>query len=258
MLGFAQKGGMADLVAAKPKVRAGARRRRGRLRPVRRRAQGLHRPPRRQGRACGGHHPARQRLHRESRAPTSTPKAACSSPTRPCSPPATRARTGRSCARWPMRSGVKVGFDSFDQLRAAMVAEVPALGRRGAGRLRRAAQGRRQGQGGGQDRLSDQGLLPDQPDRPRRARRCSAARPSCSTAKTSRRRRNERCHASSSHRWLVRPSRHAREACGAAWASTRSRAPRWRRPACAADAQVRHDDGGGSGADDRLLPIPAA
>jgi NADH-quinone oxidoreductase subunit G len=47
--------------------------------------------------------------------------------------------------------GVSVGFDSFDALRDAMVAEVPALGFEGC-RLRRAAQGRHEGQGGRQDR----------------------------------------------------------------------------------------------------------
>ncbi len=63
--------------------------------------------------------------------------------------------------------GVSVGFDSFDELRAAMIAEVPALGVEGLasfGALPKPAKG---ASAEGQDRLSDQGLLPDQPDRPR-------------------------------------------------------------------------------------------
>ena len=44
--------------------------------------------------------------------------------------------------------GVKVGFDSFDQLRAAMIAEVPALGREGLadyGALPKAGKGKAEG-----------------------------------------------------------------------------------------------------------------
>jgi NADH-quinone oxidoreductase subunit G len=92
---------------------------------------------------------------------------------RPSSRRATRARTGRSCA--PGRcAGVSVGFDSFDELRIAMIADVPALGAE-AGRLRRAARRSCRGEGGRRDRLSDQGSLPHQRDLPRQPHfRCSA------------------------------------------------------------------------------------
>ena len=63
--------------------------------------QGHHGDARRAPRRCD---PAGRRLYREERAPTSTPKAGCSSGAGRVSRPARRARTGRSCARCPRRS----------------------------------------------------------------------------------------------------------------------------------------------------------
>ena len=62
--------------------------------------------------------------------------------------------------------GHKLPIDSFDQLRAAMAGRGSSAGRRGPRRLRLVgAPARRHGSGPG--RLSDQGLLPHQPDRAR-------------------------------------------------------------------------------------------
>ena len=84
------------------------------------------------------------------------------------------ARAGRRC------SASRSPFDSFDELRAAMVADHPELGVEGLVDLRgRRPSSTRKAEGTG--RLSDPGLLPDQRRSPA-ARRCSAARPSCSTA----------------------------------------------------------------------------
>ena len=101
ILGYAQKGGIADIEAAKPEAGAAARRRRGAGRQVRRRVQGLYRPSRRQGRACGRPRPSRPPPTARSTAPTSTPRAGCSAASAPSSRRATRARTGRSSARFP-------------------------------------------------------------------------------------------------------------------------------------------------------------
>ncbi len=87
--------------------------------------------------------------------------------------------------------GVSVGFDSFDELRAAMIAEVPALGEEGLadyGTSCRKASKRRLGR----DRLSDQGLLPHQPDRPRQRGDAALFGRTAARRRRSRRRRNDR------------------------------------------------------------------
>ena len=90
-------------------------------------------------------------------------------------------------------------FDSFDELRAAMVAEVPALRQRGAGRR---SAGRRRAltptAEAGAIGYPIKDFYLTNADLPRERRRCSAARPNCSTARTSRRRRNDRA---SSRSW---------------------------------------------------------
>ncbi len=59
---------------------------------------------------------------------------------------ARRARIGRSCARCPNSSGKTLPFDSFDQLRAAMIEEYPAARPRRPGRPAMvAAEARRKG-----------------------------------------------------------------------------------------------------------------
>ena len=136
MLGFAQKGGIADLVAAEPKLVLLLGADEVDYGRVRRRVQGLYRPPRRQGRARGRHHPARRRLHREGTAPTSTPKAACSSPSKAVFPPGDAREDWTILRALADALGMPLPFDSFDQLRAAMIAEVPALGVEGLADLR--------------------------------------------------------------------------------------------------------------------------
>ena len=73
--------------------------------------------------------------------------------------------------------GHTLPFDTYDGLRAAMFAEVPALATEGIGRLMAGICSEiaevTQGRNGG---LSDQGFLPDQRDLPRVARRCSNVR----------------------------------------------------------------------------------
>jgi NADH-quinone oxidoreductase subunit G len=86
---------------------------------------------------------------------------------RPCSRRAMRARTGRSFRALGRCAGRFGGFDSFEELRAAMAKAVPALGVEGL-----ADYGGRSPSGGsgldGEDRrLSDQGFLPDQRHLPR-------------------------------------------------------------------------------------------
>ena len=80
------------------RLRLAARRRRDRHRPAGQRLRGLSGPSRRPRRPSRRRDPAGRRLHREERAPTSTPRAACSRPAWRCSRRARRARTGRSCA----------------------------------------------------------------------------------------------------------------------------------------------------------------
>ena len=110
---------------------AAARRRRDAPRPLRGRVQGLYRPPRRQWRAGRPTWSCPARPMPRSTAPTSTPRAACSAARRRRSRRARRARTGRSCARFRSLPARRLPFDSFDQLRAAMVADYPQLGRDG-------------------------------------------------------------------------------------------------------------------------------
>ena len=190
MLGFAQKGGMADLVAGQAQGAARARRGRGRFRAVRGRLK-----------VYIGHHGDKGAHAADIILPAAayTEKAGTYVNTEGRVQFADKAVFAPGDARedWTILRaladalGVKVGFDSFDELRAAMIAEVPALGEEG---------------------LADYGALPkaDSAPRPRArspirsristsptrspapARRCSAARPNCSTAKTLRRRRNDR------------------------------------------------------------------
>ena len=67
MLGYAQKGGIADLEAAKPKLVLLLGADEVADDALRRRLQGLHRPPRRRGRAAGRPGPAGRGLCREAR-----------------------------------------------------------------------------------------------------------------------------------------------------------------------------------------------
>ena len=104
-------------------VPARRRRDRGRARRLRR----LYRHPWRPRRPSRRRHPAGRRLHREVRAPTSTPRAACSWPAAPRSRPAMRARTGRSCARSPTCSASGCLTIRLPQLRAALFRAHPHL-----------------------------------------------------------------------------------------------------------------------------------
>ena len=120
----------------------------------------------RQGRACRGRDPAGRGLYREAGHLGQYSRAACSAPSGRCSRSATRARTGRSCARSSDVLGKTLPFDSLDAAaRARSRRDHPALADEGlalVGRARsRAARRRRVGC----DRLSDHGLLPHQPDR---------------------------------------------------------------------------------------------
>ena len=165
MLGYAQAGGLADIEAAEPELvlllgadEMAADRFDGRV-------QGLHRPPRRQGRASRPTWSCRARPMPKSTAPTSTPKAACSAASGPRSRRARRARIGRSCAPSRELAGSTLPFDSFDQLRAAMVARISAARPRRPDRPAvGAAEARRQGRR--PDPLPDRRLLPDQRDLP--------------------------------------------------------------------------------------------
>ena len=166
---------------------------RGGFRQVRRQLQGLHRSSRRQGRAGGRRGAAGRQLCREAGHLRQPRRPRAARPSGRCSRRATRARTGRSCARCRERLGATLPFDSY---RRPARGDVRRLCRRSrheglaaydwappdAGR-----------EGDGDDRrLSDQGFLPDQRDLPRVARRCSVARPNWSTARISRRRRSDR------------------------------------------------------------------
>ena len=66
-------------------------------------------------------------LHREDRAPTSTPRAGCRSPSAPCSRRARPRKTGRFSARCSAVLGMPLPFNSLRALRAAMYAEFPHL-----------------------------------------------------------------------------------------------------------------------------------
>ena len=77
---------------------------------------------RRRARRC---HPAGRGLHRKIRPLRQYRRAACSSPSGPISRPATRARTGPSCAPFPMCWAIACRSISLKALRAQLIAAHP-------------------------------------------------------------------------------------------------------------------------------------
>ena len=108
---------------------------------------------------------SRARPMPRSTAPTSIPKGGCSAARKRRSRRARRARTGRSCARCRELAGKTLPFDSFGQLRAAMVAEYPQLGRDGLIDLPWSPP-KLTAKAEGPDPLPDRRFLPDQRDLP--------------------------------------------------------------------------------------------
>ena len=121
--------------------------RRRRIRRRARRLRRLYRHPWRPRRASRRRDPAGRRLYGKIGDSTSTPRAGCRWRAAPRSRRATRARTGRSCARCPTCSASKLPYDSLAALRQARVqAAHPHLMRHRpdrAGRCRRYRQARR-------------------------------------------------------------------------------------------------------------------
>ena len=132
ILGYAQKGGLADIEAAKPEAGAAARRRRGgrrRASPARSRSISatMATPARAQADLVlpGAAYAEKHGTYVNTRGPGAARRAR--------DLPAGRGARGlgdlpRAC---PNSLGKPLPFDSFDQLRAAMVAEYPELGRDG-------------------------------------------------------------------------------------------------------------------------------
>jgi NADH-quinone oxidoreductase subunit G len=179
MLGYAQKGGIADLVAAKPKllISLGADEvDYSRSSPTPSSSTSAITATRARMRRTSS---CRPRLHREGRhlrqhrRPRAVRRKAVFAP-------------GDAREDWTILRaladalGVSVGFDSFDQLARRDGRRSAGAGRRRAGRLRRAARG-----GGAASGVIGYPIkdfyLTNAIAAP--ARRCSAARPNCSTAK---------------------------------------------------------------------------
>ena len=149
-----------------------SRRRRDRHRA--RRLRGLPGHAWRPRRAPRRRDPAGRGLHGKVAAPTSTPKAACSSPTAPSSRRAMPARTGRSCARSRTCSARRLPFDSLAALRADALRGSSAFRahRRdrasdAAGPSQTLARSRRHARPRRRSRAPIARFLPDQPDRAR-------------------------------------------------------------------------------------------
>ena len=126
ILGYAQKGGIADIEAAKPEVvlLLGADEVAGR--PVQGRVQGLHRPPRRRWREAGRPGASGRGLCREARHLRQHRRPGAAGRERALFAPGEAREDWAILRAVSELAGKKLPFDSFDQLRAAMIAEYPA------------------------------------------------------------------------------------------------------------------------------------